>query len=142
MATIKQMFKAIGYFINDVENFSVEIDDVEITRDDILEFVEKNITKIEEKAARGRERSAAKRAESDALTDRIEATLTDEYQTAADIIAVLDEEDLTPQKVSSRISKLIKAGKAHKILKKEDGHNKTYYAAGPAPEVDEDTDAE
>jgi len=95
---------------NDVEN-----------KDELVAFVEKQIELIDTRAAKAKERAASKKAEGDALRAQVEGLLTDEYQTADDILAQAEGEDLTKSKIIARLTQLVKAGIAEKeAVKVED----------------------
>lgn len=82
----------------------------------VVAFCEKEIASLDSKAAKAKERAAAKKAEADALMDQVEDALTDEFQVIADIAATVAEAnaDATVSKVTYRLGKLVEAGKAEK----------------------------
>lgn len=82
----------------------------------VVAFCEKEITSLDSKAAKAKERAAAKKAEADVLMDQVEDALTDEFQVIADIAATVAEAnaDATVSKVTYRLGKLVEAGKAEK----------------------------
>ena len=82
----------------------------------VVAFCEKEIASLDSKAAKAKERAAAKKAEADGLTDLVAAALTDEFQVIADIAATVAESDAdaTVSKVTYRLGKLVEAGKAEK----------------------------
>ena len=82
----------------------------------VVEFCDKEIASLDSKAAKAKERAAAKKAEADGLTDLVAAALTDEFQVIADIAAAVAESDAdaTVSKVTYRLGKLVEAGKAEK----------------------------
>ena len=82
----------------------------------VIAFCEKEIDALDTKAAKAKERAAAKKAEADALMALVEEALTDEYQSIADIAAVVAEKDAdaTVSKVQYRLGKLVDAGVAEK----------------------------
>ena len=82
----------------------------------VVEFCDKEIASLDSKAAKAKERAAAKKAEADGLTDLVAAALTDEFQVIADIAAAVTETDAdaTVSKVTYRLGKLVEAGKAEK----------------------------
>ena len=97
-------------------------------KDELVEFIEKQITLLDNKAAKAKERAAEKRAEGDELRALVEATLTDEYQTIADITEQIDNEDVTKAKVTARLTQLVKDGLAVKEeAKTEDGKKVMVY---------------
>lgn len=83
----------------------------------IVEFCDAQIEQLAARAEKAKERAAAKRAESDAMTDAIAATLTEELQTTDEILAQIVDEypDATKAKVVARMTKLVGAGKANKV---------------------------
>lgn len=97
-------------------------------QDDLLEFIDKEIAVLERRKEKARERAVERKAESDALTDKIFDALGDEFMTLDDILPLLDdEEDITKNKVTSRLGKLIKAGKVEKeMVKVEDKKRMAY----------------
>ena len=106
--TKKQMFEGlIAYFHGE---------DVEIENEDFVEFCQSQIDDLDKKAAKAKERAAAKKAEGDELTDLVHSVLTDEYQTIADITVVIAETvpDVSASKVTARLTKLFNAGSIEK----------------------------
>lgn len=106
--TKKQMFEGlIAYFHGE---------DVEIENEDFVEFCQNQIADLDKKAAKAKERAAAKKAESDELTDLVYSVLTDEYQTIADITVIVAETvpDVSASKVTARLTKLFNAGSIEK----------------------------
>ena len=106
--TKKQMFEGlIAYFHGE---------NVEIENEDFVEFCQNQIADLDKKAAKAKERAAAKKAESDELTDLVYSVLTDEYQTIADITVVVAEtvSDVSASKVTARLTKLFNAGSIEK----------------------------
>lgn len=124
MESIKKVTKKEYYVMlkEVVENSNSE------NKDELVEFIEKQITLLDNKAAKARERAAEKRAEGDELRALVEATLTDEYQTIADITEQIDNEDVTKAKVTARLTQLVKDGLAVKEeAKTEDGKKVMVY---------------
>lgn len=106
--TKKSMFEGmIAYF---------EGAETELTEAQFVEFCKGQIADLDKKAAKAKERAAAKRAEGDELTDLVQSALTDEFQTIADIITVVAEADpeVTGAKVTARLTKLVKANVVEK----------------------------
>ena len=85
-------------------------------RADIVAFCEKEIASLDAKAAKAKERAAAKKAEADTLKDLIVSVLTDEFATIADITAKVAETDAdaTVGKVTNRLTKLVADGVAER----------------------------
>lgn len=87
---------------------------------ELMDFVVSQISQLENKAVKAKERAAERKTEPDELYDKIAALLTDEYQTREDIMAQIDDEEITPQKVSARLTKMVKCGFAEKTTIKVD----------------------
>ena len=96
------------------KDFYTLIADAMADNADVVAFCEKEIAALDHKAEKAKERAAAKAAEGDALTDAILAVLTEEAMTNAEILAKLDGEGLTVNKVAYRTNKLAQDGKAVK----------------------------
>ena len=124
MESVKKVTKKEYYVMlkEVVENSNSE------NKDELVEFIEKQITLLDNKAAKAKEKAAEKRAEGDELRALVEATLTDEYQTIADITEQIDNEDVTKAKVTARLTQLVKDGLAVKEeAKTEDGKKVMVY---------------
>ena len=82
----------------------------------VMAFCDKEIASLDTKAAKAKERAAAKKAEADVLMDQVRDALTGEFQTIADIAAAVAEvnADATVSKVTYRLTKLVEAGDAEK----------------------------
>lgn len=85
---------------------------------DLVTFCEGEIALLDKKSAKAKETAAAKKTEVDTLTESIKdalGTLADGvYATIADVTAMVgvDDEEVTPNKVSYRLGQLVKAGVA------------------------------
>lgn len=106
--TKREMYEAIK------ETF--ETGDCKFDAAEVIAFCEKEIAALDTKAAKAKERAAAKKAEADTLMALVEEALTDEYQPIADIAAVVVEKDAdaTVSKVQYRLTKLVESGVAEK----------------------------
>ena len=106
--TKREMFEAIK---ETFETGSCKYDAAVVTA-----FCDKEIAALDSKAAKAKERAAAKKAEADVLMGQVEAALTDEFQVIADIAAAVAAEnaDATVSKVTFRLTKLVEAGVAEK----------------------------
>ena len=83
---------------------------------DVIAFCEKEIAALDSKAAKAKERAAAKKAEADVLMDQVKDALTDEFLPIADIAATVADvnADATVAKVQYRLNKLVAAEIAEK----------------------------
>ena len=113
------------------------VGDVTVTGEDVAAYADTTLAQLAAKAAKAKERAAEKKVEGDALRDAVLAVLTDEYQPIADIAAKIDVEDVTPAKVTARLTQLVKADLANKTQIKVGDRKVMGYAAGPAPEVED-----
>lgn len=105
-----------------VENAEVE------NKDELVEFINKQVKLLDDKAAKAKEKAAEKRAEGDELRATVEAALTEEYQTIAGITAQIDDEEVSKAKVTARLTQLVKEGLAVKEeAKTEDGKKVMVY---------------
>ena len=113
--TKREMYSALisGFSGGD---FAFETADgvVAVSPEQFVEFAQKEIILLDNKAAKAKERAAAKRAEADELMEVVQSLLTDEFQTAADIAAQIEGEDVSAAKVVARLGKLVAAEVAEK----------------------------
>jgi hypothetical protein len=120
MENVKKVTKKeyYGMLKEIVENSNVE------GQAELVEFIDKQIELLENKAAKAKEKAAEKRAEGDELRATVEAALTEEYQTIADITAQIDDEEVTKAKVTARLTQLVKDGIAVKEEAKTEDNKK------------------
>ena len=106
--TKREMFEAIK---ETFETGSCKYDAAVVTA-----FCDKEIAALDSKAAKAKERAAAKKAEADVLMGQVEDALTDEFQVIADIAAAVAgvNADATVSKVTFRLTKLVESGVAEK----------------------------
>lgn len=91
-----------------VDNSTVE------NKEDVLSFIDKVVTSIENKAEKAKIKAAEKRANGDELREAVQSVLTDELQTADAILVQIEGEELTKAKIVARLTQLVKAGIATK----------------------------
>lgn len=90
-------------------------EETELTEADFIQFCQEQIADLDKKAAKAKERAAAKKAEADELTEVVFGVLTDEYQTIAQIAEAValalpeDAEEVSAQRITSRLTKLVKS---------------------------------
>jgi len=92
----------------------------EDNKNDLIYFLNSQIESLKNKAAKAKERAAIKKAEGDSLREEVKSVLTNEFQTADEILAQLNGEDLTVAKVRARLTQLVNLGEAIKDDKKVD----------------------
>ncbi len=134
--TKKDILSAIATVIT--EDFNVQVGEVTVTAEDVNEYIAKTIDQLNAKNEKARERAAEKKADGDELRAKIEALLTEEFQTGDEITAALNDPEITKAKVTARLTQLVKAGKAFKAtVKTEDGRKIMAYSNTPAEETEE-----
>lgn len=105
-----------------VENSNAEGKDI------LIEFIDRQVEILENKAVKSKERAAEKRAAGDELRGNIKSVLTNEYQTADEITSLIGDETVTKAKVIARLSQLVKLGEAEKTdVKTEDNRTVKAY---------------
>ena len=96
-------------------------------QDELVEFIDKQIETLEKRKVAAAERAEKKKAESDAMTDAILAQIGDELITVDEIVIALDSEEVTRNKVTARLGKLVKAGTIVKEAVKVEGNKRMAY---------------
>lgn len=104
--TKKANYSAILAILNAAESNGLELDGTEITYDSLRDFVEHEVELLDNKAAAAAKRAAAKKVEGDALREKIYDVLTDEPMTINEIVKALDDEDISAQMVTARLTQL------------------------------------
>lgn len=80
----------------------------------LVETIDTILAQDANKAAKAKERAAAKKAEGDALRAEVQAILTEEFQSAQAITDAIGKEDVTKAKVIARLKQLVDTGVAVK----------------------------
>lgn len=83
-------------------------------KEELVAFLDKQVEIIEAKAEKAKERAADKKAKGDELRETVKALLTDELQNAEEILAKIEDEEVTKNKVTARLTQLVNAGIAVK----------------------------
>ena len=125
--TKKQIMEALN-----AQTFNeVVLGDITVTPEDIKEFIEKSIVQIDARAVKAAERAAEKKVAGDELRAQVKAVLSAENpMTITEIVAAMNDEDVTNAKVVARLTQLVKTGEVVKNDIKVDGRNlKTYVLA-------------
>ena len=96
-----------------------------IDPDVMAEFAEKKLAQLDRRNATAAKRAAAKRAETDALLETVYGVLGDEPMDRTEIANVLAEQgvETTLGKITSRLSALVKEGRANKAKAKVEGED-------------------
>lgn len=80
----------------------------------LVEAIDTILAQDANKAAKAKERAAAKKAEGDALRATVQGVLTEEFQSAQAITDAIDDEEVTKAKVIARLKQLVDTGVAVK----------------------------
>ena len=96
-----------------------------IDPDVMAECAEKKLAQLDKRNATAQKRAAAKRAETDALLETVYGVLSDEPMDRTEIANVLAEQgvETTLGKITSRLSALVKEGRANKAKAKVEGED-------------------
>lgn len=90
-----------------VESGSITVEDP-FTEEGLLNFIDHEIELLDNKAQAAAKRAADKKEAGDELREKIFNVLTDEPATIDDIVALVDDPDITRNKVASRLGQLVK----------------------------------
>lgn len=96
-------------------------------KDEAVAFIDAQIELLDNKAEKAKVRAAAKKAETDELKAVVASLLTEELQTADVIAAKIEDEEVSKQKVVSRLTALVKDGVAVKEQVKVEKDKKMAY---------------
>ena len=88
--------------------------ETEISKEELLEFINKQVASINAKAEKAKEKAAEKKANGDELREVVQSVLTEEYQTIDNIVSQIKGEEVTKAKITARLTSLVKAGLATK----------------------------
>lgn len=100
-----------------------------VTQAELIDFLDRQITSLKNKAIKAKEKAEQKKNEGDILKFAIKDILTEENQTINEILNQLEIEDISKAKVAARLGQLIKAGEASKTeVKTEDGKRVMAYS--------------
>lgn len=116
--TKREVYDVIEAVFNTIDNEN---------KDDVLAMIAKERASLNRKNEKAKERAAEKKAAGDELRTRIEAILTDEPKTTNDIMTELGDENLTPSKITARMTQLYKNGVIEKHQVKIDGRKLVAY---------------
>ena len=141
MENIVKKTKAM-YFAELREMVLAAVED-QAQQDELVEFIDKQIETLEKRKVAAAERAEKKKAESDAMTDAILAQIGNELITVDEIVIALDSEEVTRNKVTARLGKLVKVGTIVKETVKVEGNKRmAYRLATDADAADADADEE
>lgn len=120
MATEKKINKKEKYLILlDILEQAQEVVELDeecgVTYDDLMTLVKNEVSLLDKKAEKSKELAAAKREESDALTEKIfDVLVEDEYTVIDEIVELINDVNVTRNMVTYRLGKLFQAGRVEK----------------------------
>ena len=113
--TKKARFEAISEILREAEAAGIELDMGEITYASLMEFINDEIELLNKKAEAAKKRAADKKVEGDALRAKIYDVLSDtDFMVIDEIVKALDDEDVSPQMVTSRLTQLVHVNQVEK----------------------------
>lgn len=128
--------KAI-YFAELKDIVTAAVEDEE-TKNSYLDFIDKQLEALNKRREAAVKRAEKKKAESDALTEEIYAILSEDKDTTVDeIVVTFNTEEITRNKVTARLGKLVKAGLVAKTYVKVDGKKRTAYRKANEEAIEE-----
>ena len=99
----------------------------QVQQDELLDFIDKQLETLDKRKVAAQERAAKKREESDAMTEEVLSHIGEELITVDEIVAAINDENVTRNKVTARLGKLVKAGTVEKEAVKVDGNKRMAY---------------
>lgn len=126
--TKAEMFNSLKELVST----SMEID--EETKIAYNEFIDKELASLEKRKESAQKRAAANKEASDALTEEILAVVKNSNETlfVDDIVNALDNAEVTRNKVTARLGKLVNSGAVAKEVIKVEGSRKMGYKIAEA----------
>jgi len=122
----RDMFEALSKV-----TFNEEINlgnDVVVTPEDITDFIEKNIAQLDARNEKAKAKQAEKKAAGDALRAQVKATLGSTPMKVSEIVAAIDDPEVTSAKVVARLTQLVNSGDVVKEDVKIDGRTLKVYS--------------
>ena len=104
--TKKDYFKTLIAMLNG--------EDTAIDNAELIDFCEHEIATLEKRAATSRAKAAEKREAGDELQDRIYGVLTEDWMAISDVVAALEDPEVTSSKVIYRLNALCASGRVEK----------------------------
>ena len=94
---------------------AMETGEIKYAPNEVIAFCQNEIELLDKKAAKAKERAAAKSAENDEIMIKVRDVLSpNEFMPIADVVKAIGDPDLTAAKVQYRLRKLAEANEAEK----------------------------
>lgn len=104
---------------------------VEAGKDELVAFIDHQVHLLTDKAEKAKAREAKKRAAGDELKAVVASLVTDEPQSADEITAKIEGEDVTRAKVIARLTQLVNDGVVAKEQRREEKRRFMVYFTAP-----------
>lgn len=105
--TKKANYSAILSIMKVAQEEGLTLEIADISYDSLREFVEHEIELLDNKAVAAQKRAAQKKIEGDELREKIYNALSDDtFMTISEIVAVLNDPDVSAQMVTARLTQL------------------------------------
>lgn len=112
--TKREHFLQLADILSIAEQEKIEI---EYSYDELQEFINKELDLLDKKADAAKARAAKQKAEGDELRERVKACLSTEgFTTIKEIADALNDEEITAQKITARLTQLVKLGEVEKSM--------------------------
>lgn len=115
-------------YFAEIKNIVIANVEDQAQRDEYVEFIDKQIEVLVNRKEAAAKRAEKRRAESDALTDKIYGIITDEPISIDEILEAINDEEVTRNKVTARLGKLVREGKVAKTAVKVEGNKRMVYS--------------
>ena len=108
--TKRECYNTLITMVDQIESEGVTFENEDMTCDALREFIAHEIELLDNKAAAAAKRAQAKRDEGDALRARIlDVMSTENFMTIPEIVKAIDDEDVSAQMVTARLTQCVKA---------------------------------
>jgi hypothetical protein len=114
------------YFAELKEMVMAAVEDQE-QKSELVDFIDKQLENLEKRRVATAERAKKKKAESDELTNAILEKLGEDLMTVDEIVAAFNDPEVTRNKVTARLGKLVKAEAVVKETVKVDKFKRMAY---------------
>lgn len=119
--------KTKAMYFNELREMVTSYVEESAEREDLLEFIDKQLELIEKRKVAASEKAAKKKSESDALTETIFSLIGEDLITVDEIVEAINDENVTRNKVTARLGKLVKNELIVKVAVKMDGNKRMAY---------------
>lgn len=119
--------KTKAMYFNELREMVIAAVEDQELQAELVDFIDKQLETLEKRRIAAASRAEKKRSESDAMTEAVLSQVGEELVTVDDIVAALDSEDVTRNKVTARLGKLVKAGVIVKEAVRVDGNKRMAY---------------